>query len=359
MVWQKRYSPPGASPGTLCPLPEAHPDVRMMAIHYSTECYAEEQVTDLDAYLKSMPSQGVLWLDVDGLGDISLLEKLGQHFGLHPLSLEDVLNIPQRPKLEDYETYHFLIMRMAIVQEPEERLTGKTEQVSLFLGLSYVLTFQERPGDVFEPVRERIRQARGKIRRSGADYLAYALLDATIDGFFPLLEDLGERLEELEDAVLSTTERQTLEKIYAVRRALASLRRAMWPSREAVNAFAHTDSELITEHTRLFLRDCYDHVLQVLDVLESYRELATGLMETYLSSQSHRLNEVMKVLTIIATIFIPLTFVAGIYGMNFNPEKSPWNMPELNWYWGYPFSLLLMAAIALALLAFFRRKGWL
>jgi magnesium transporter len=358
MVWQKRYSLPGTPPGFLPQQQDAAHEVRITAIHYTPERYTEEQLDDLDAFLKRIPKAGVLWLNVDGLESISVLETLGQHFGLHHLSLEDVLNIPQRPKLEDYETYHFLILRMAMLHDVQA-YAGTTEQVSLFLGPSYVLTFQEHPGDVFEPVRQRIRQGRVRIRGSGADYLAYALLDAAIDGFFPVLEALSERLAALEEEVLATPTRQTLEEIYAIRRALTNLRRAIWPAREAVNAFARTDSALVTDHTRLFLRDCYDHVLQVLDVLESYRELVSGLMETYLSSQSHQMNEVMKVLTIIATIFIPLTFIAGIYGMNFDVEKSPWNMPELHWYLGYPASLALMAFTAVALILFFRRKGWL
>jgi magnesium transporter len=358
MVWQKRYSAPGAPPGTLVPHPDLPTEVRITAIHYTAETYTEEQVTDLDTYLHARPAQGVLWLNVDGLGQVSILEQLGEHFHLHALSLEDVLNVPQRPKLEDYEGYQFLIMRMAIFQEAQE-LSGTTEQVSLFLGPDFVLTVQEQIGDVFEPVRQRLRQGRVRIRSAGADYLAYALLDAAIDGFFPVLEELSERLAALEEEVLSAPTRDTLEQIYTIRRALTNLRRAIWPAREAINVFARTDSALVTDHTRLFLRDCYDHVLQVLDVLESYRELASGLMDTYLSSQSNRMNEVMKVLTIIATIFIPLTFIAGIYGMNFNPETSPWNMPELNWYWGYPFSLLVMGLLAVLLVLFFRRRGWL
>jgi magnesium transporter len=232
--------------------------------------------------------------------------------------------------------------------------------VSLFLGPSYVLTFQEESGsDPFESVRQRLRQVRGKLRQSGADYLAYTLLDAAIDGFFPLLEGLGERLTALEDAVLARPTRETIEEIYAVRRILIALRRVLWPLRQAVQSFGRDDSALVTVSTRLFLRDCYDHVLQVLDVLENYRELVAGLMEMYLSSQSNHLNEIMKVLTIISTIFMPLSFIAGVYGMNFKTEVSPWNMPELSWPWGYPLSLLLMAAVAISLLAFFRRKGWL
>jgi len=357
MVWQKHYGAPGTSPGTLASPPDAAAHVVVTAVHYTAEDYTETRVTDLDAYLRTVPRDGVLWFNVDGLGDIQILETLGAHFGLHPLSLEDVLHIPQRAKLEDYEHYQFLVFHMAMAA-PE--ITTETEQVSLFLGPAYVLTFQEQPDtDLFEGVRLRLRQARGKLRQSGADYLAYALLDTAIDGFFPLLEDLGERLTALEDAVLAHPTRETMEDIYTVRRALIALRRILWPLRQAVQAFGRDESGLVTVSTRLFLRDCYDHVLQVLDVLENYRERVTGLMETYLSSQSNHLNEIMKVLTIISTIFMPLSFIAGVYGMNFKTEISPWNMPELSWLWGYPFSLLLMASIALSLLVFFHRKGWL
>lgn len=357
MVWQKHYGAPGTSPGTLASPPDAASHVVVTVVHYTAEDYTETRVTDLQAYLQTVPRDGVLWVNVDGLGDIQLLEILGAHFGLHPLSLEDVLHIPQRAKLEDYEHYQFLVFHMALVA-PET--TTETEQVSLFLGPSYVLTFQEQPdSDLFESVRLRLRQARGKLRQSGADYLAYALLDIAIDGFFPMLESLGERLTALEEAVLARPTRETMEDIYTVRRTLIALRRILWPLRQAVQAFGRDDSGLVTVSTRLFLRDCYDHVLQVLDVLENYRELVAGLMETYLSSQSNHLNEIMKVLTIISTIFIPLSFIAGVYGMNFKTEVSPWNMPELSWLWGYPFSLLLMTAVALSLLVFFRRKGWL
>jgi magnesium transporter len=356
MVWQKRYSPPGSSPGTLHMPPALRGDVRITAIHYSPDVYTEKEITDLDSFLNAAPRDGVLWINVDGLGDVSVLEKLGQHWNLHPLALEDVLNVPQRAKMEDYDHHAFLVFRMAFV---DAAMQGRMEQVSLFLGSSYVLTFQEKPEhDPFEPVRHRLRHQGGKIRHCGADYLAYALLDAAIDSFFPVLEVLGEELEALEDAVLEEPTRETMETIHTIRRTLTHLRRAVWPAREAIHAFARSDSEWVTEPTRVFLRDCHDHVLQVLDVLESYRDLAGSLMETSLSSQSYRLNEVMKVLTVIATIFIPLTFIAGIYGMNFDGSKSPWNMPELRWYWGYPFSLVLMAVLALCLVVFFRRKGW-
>ncbi|ETW94395.1 MAG: hypothetical protein ETSY1_35070 [Candidatus Entotheonella factor] len=356
MVWQKRYSPPGASPGTLHVPSALRGDVRITAMHYSPSAYHEEEIIDLDDFLCTAPSDGVLWLNVDGLGDVNVLEKLGQHWNLHPLTLEDVLNVPQRSKIEDYEHYAFLTFRAAFVEAPQH---VRMEQISLFWGPSYVLTFQEEAEhDVFEPVRNRIRHRRGHIRRHGADYLAYALLDAAIDSFFPVLNALGEELEALEEAVFEAPTRETMEAIHAIRRTLTHLRRAIWPTRDMVQAFIHSESEWMTDPTRVFLRDCHDHVLQVLDVLESYRDLGGSLMETYLSVQSYRMNEVMKVLTIIATIFIPLTFIAGLYGMNFDRTKSPLNMPELQWYWGYPFSLALMAGVALCLVVFFRRKGW-
>ena len=357
MVWQKHYGIPGTAPGTLAPPPDAAPHVLVTAVHYTEEDYTETQVTDLEAYLQKAPHDGVFWFNIDGLGDVQVLETLGAHFHLHPLSLEDVLHIPQRAKIEDYEHYQFLVFHMPLL---DPTATGETEQVTLFLGRSFVLTFQERPGsDLFESVRVRLRQARGKLRQSGADYLAYALLDAAIDAFFPLLEELGERLTALEEAVLDHPTRETMEKIYAVRRTLIGLRRVLWPLRQAVQSFGHDESDLVTASTRLFLRDCYDHVLQVLDVLENYRELVTGLTETYLSSQTHHLNEVMKVLTMISTIFMPLSFIAGVYGMNFKTDVSFWNMPELSWPLGYPFALLIMAGVATSLLVFFRRKGWL
>jgi magnesium transporter len=324
-------------------------------MHYNTTQYTETPIDDLEAYLATAPGDGVLWLNIEGLGDIQVLKTLGQHFGLHALALEDVLNVPHRPKMEDHETYAFLIFHMALSASTEA-----IEQVSVFFGPSHIVTIQEgHVGDVFGPIRQRLRLSHGRLRHSGADYLAYALLDAAIDSFFPLLDTLGARLEELEDEVMDATSRETLEEIYSLRRMLSALRRNLWPLRETIATFSRHDSELVAEETRFFLRDCSDHILQILDVLESYREIAIGLMETYLSFQSHRLNEVMKVLTIIATIFIPLTFIAGIYGMNFDTQQSPLNMPELHWYWGYPASLGLMAIVAIVLIIFFRRKGWL
>jgi magnesium transporter len=289
----------------------------------------------------------VVWVNVDGLGDTELISKIGELFNVHRLALEDVVNAYQRAKVEPYEAHLFAVARMV---HGGERL--ETEQVSFFVGEDYVLTFQERSGDCFDLVRQRIRSGRGRIRRAGASYLAYALLDALIDGYFPVLETYGERIEALEGEVLKEPGPEVVGRIHAVKRDLLVLRRAIWPHREMANALLRDDSPFITDETRVYLRDCYDHLVQLLDIVETYRELASGLLDVYLSSLSNRMNEIMKVLTIFAAIFIPLTFLAGLYGMNFE-----W-MPELHFKWAYPAALGVMAALAVVMLVFFRSKGW-
>ena len=349
----RRRTQPGAAPGTVTVDPEApHSVVRVIA--YGPESLFENAVEDLHCIPGLLEKCPVTWVNVDGLGDAATIEKIGRIFCLHRLSLEDVVNVHQRAKGEQYPSYYFIVVRMA---HAGERL--ETEQLSLFLGRNFVLTFQERDGDCFHPVRQRIRKGGNKLRNSGPDYLAYAVLDAFIDNYFPLLEQLGERLEALEDEVISRADRQTIAEVHKTKRDLLTLRRALWPLREAISALLRERTALIADETRIYLRDCYDHTIQLIDLLETYRELASGLTDIYLSSLSNRLNEIMKVLTIFSAIFIPLTFIAGIYGMNFNPERSPWNMPELNWKWGYPFSLGLMAAVTIGMLIYFRKKGWL
>jgi magnesium transporter len=351
----KRYHKPGTSPGTLrAPeVPGAGP-VRVTVIDYGPDRFEEKQISRIEEVFPYRDSPTVTWINVEGLHDVGLIEKIGRHFGFHPLTLEDVLNCGQRPKIEDYESYHFVVMKSLSHKQGELYI----EQISFFLANNYVITFQEVPGDSFEAVRERIRHGKGQIRRMGPDYLLYALMDALIDEFFPVLENYGERVEELEDEVILRPEPATLNEIHRIKRELLLLRRTAWPEREVINALQREEAHLIRPETRVFLRDCYDHTIQVIDMIETYRDLAAGLLEVYLSSASNRLNEVMKVLTIISTIFIPLSFIAGVYGMNFNPKASPLNMPELNWYFGYPFSLGIMAAVAGALVMFFRRRGW-
>jgi magnesium transporter len=290
---------------------------------------------------------------VAGTHEIEGLQALGARFGLHPLTLEDVVNSGQRPKLENYDDHLFIVMR---VIHSAAAVAG--EQVSMYLGRSWVLTFEEIPEDAFDLVRERLRRGKGQIRSAGADYLAYSIVDAAVDHFFPVLETLGERIEALEEELVEDPDRRTLEKIHQLKRELLLIRRAAWPQREVISSLGRQESDLVHRETRVFLRDCYDHTIQIMDIVETYRDLASGMMDLYLSSVSHRTNEVMKVLTVIASIFIPLTFIAGIYGMNFNTKASPLNMPELNWYWGYPALWLVVIGLAAGMIVYFRRKRW-
>jgi len=348
----RRRARPGSAPGSLVHDPEA-PRPEIAAIAYGPDDLVQEKIRDPGGVEPLLERWPVTWINVDGLGDLEVLRRIAEVFGIHRLALEDVLNVHQRPKVEEYGEQIFVVARMV---RRAEHLQG--EQLSLFLGRRFVLTFQERKGDVFDPVRERIRQGKGRIRKVGPDYLAYALLDAVVDGYFPVLESYGEELERLEDEVLLRPAPGVIPKIHAVKRDLLWIRRAVWPLREAVGSLSREGSALVTDETRVYMRDVQDHAIQLLDLVETDRELVSGLMDVYLSSLSNRMNEVMKVLAVIATIFIPLTFVAGIYGMNFDASASPWNMPELAWRYGYPACLLAMAGLAAGLVVYFRRKGW-
>jgi magnesium transporter len=343
-------------PGTLTIGENALPPV-IFIIDYSHDSACREVIAAPENITPYLDSESVSWVDVQGLGDEGILRRIGTVFALHPLVLEDVVNVPQRPKVEEYDDQLLVIARMVV---PHRSVFGfLSEQVSFVLGKHYLLTVQEEAAhDSFGTVRDRIRFNKGCIRDMKADYLFYALLDSIIDGFFPILEAYGEQIELLEDEVVASPTPRTLEKIHKIKRELLTLRRAVWPQRDAINALIRDRHPLISDEVYIYLRDCYDHTVQVLDMVETYRELASSLMDVYLSSVSNRMNEVMKLLTVISSIFIPLTFVAGIYGMNFNTEKSPWNMPELNWYWGYPLCVLLMVAIASGLIFYFYKKGW-
>jgi magnesium transporter len=311
--------------------------------------FTEQQIQSPEALASFIGKWPVLWINVDGLGDAEAIRKIGEIFGIHPLALEDVIHAQQRPKVEPYENYLFIIMQMLLTGDVLDM-----EQLSLFLGKNFVLTFQERPGgDCFPLVRDRIRRNHARIRGAGADHLAYALVDAVVDYYFPLLERYGERLETVEDEVVARPSGRTVANIHRVKRDLLMLRRTAWPMREAINSLVRDESPFIARETRTYLRDCYDHAVRIIDILETDRETAFGLLETYLSATSNRMNEVIKVLTVITTIFMPLTFIAGIYGMNFM------HMPELSRPWGYPAVLASMAAIGLGMLFYFRRKGWL
>ncbi|MBD2039359.1 magnesium/cobalt transporter CorA [Microcoleus sp. FACHB-672] len=350
------YDKPGSLPGTLNLEPNAPPP-DIVLIDYCEANACRQKITSPEACAAYLDTESVSWVDILGLGNQETWRKLGQVFNLHPLTQEDIVNVPQRPKVADYSDHLVIITQMVM---PKEQTGGFwIEQVSLVLGKHYLLTVQEEPEhDCFGPVRERIRANRGSIRRNGADYLTYALLDAIIDGFFPVLEAYGERINELEDEVVMNPTHQTLQKIYQIRRELLALRRAIWPQRDAINTLIRDGSDLLGPSVRIYLRDCYDHAVQVMDMVETYRELTSGLMDVYLSSMGNRMNEIMKLLTVVSSIFIPLTFIAGVYGMNFNAETSPWNMPELNWYFGYPFCWLIMSITAFSLVYFFWRRGW-
>ena len=355
------YDEPGSMPGALI-IEEDAVIPTIVAIDYCDQKATRLLMKTPEECIPFLESESVSWLDVQGLGSEDILNRIGQVFHLHPLLLEDIVNVPQRPKVEEYEGHLVIIARMVMFkdhrQDPMEE-SFISEQVSFVLGKSYLLTVQEEPEhDSFGPVRDCIHSNKGTIRKQGADYLAYVLLDAIIDGFFPVLEAYGERIEDLEDEVVVNPTPHTLEKIYKIKRELFTLRRAIWPQRNAINTLIRDGSPLISHEVRIYLRHCYDHTIQVLDIVETYRELAGGLMQVYLSSISNRMNEVMKVLTVVSSIFIPLTFIVGVYGMNFNPESSPWNMPELNSYWGYPAVLGVMMAIALLMIFLFWRRGW-
>ncbi|MBW4552139.1 MAG: magnesium/cobalt transporter CorA [Aphanocapsa sp. GSE-SYN-MK-11-07L] len=350
------FDQPGTTPGTLKIEADAPPPT-IVLIDYDEDQAIRLPLETPEECIPYLDTESISWIDVQGLGDEDVLNRLGNVFQLHPLMLEDVVNVPQRPKVEDYEDQLLMITHM--VTPNYESSSFINEQVSFILGRHYLLTVQEEPQrDCFAPVRQRLKTCKGIIRKQGADYLAYALLDAIIDGFFPVLETYGELIEELEEEVVLNPTRQTLEKIHKVRRELLGLRRAIWPQRDAINSLIRDGSDLISSEVRVYLRDCYDHTIQVIDMVETYRELASSLMDVYLSSVGNKMNEIMKILTVISTIFIPLTFIAGVYGMNFNPETSAWNMPELNWPLGYPLCLGFMLAIAGGLIYYFWRKGW-
>ena len=347
--FQKRHTKVGARPGTLVIPHDAEPIVaRIMS--YDQQRVEEFDNVSLEQIRAARKRPGVTWFDVQGLGDEALLREIAAEFEMHPLALEDVVNTPQRPKLELFEAHAMFITRMVRAPEPTFLIA---EQVSVVIGPGFVLTFQERHGDVLDPVRERIRQGKGAIWRHGADYLAYALIDCIVDAYYPVLEHIGEFLEELEERLITKPSHAVLQRLYGVRRELLTLRRAIIPQRDALNSLIRDETPFVTDPVRVFVRDTYDHCVQLIDGVESQRELVAGMMELYLSIIGNRQNQVMKMLTIMASIFIPLSFLAGVYGMNFE------YMPELQSRWSYPVLLLAMATVAGTMLLFFRRRGWL
>jgi magnesium transporter len=350
---KKRSLKAGLPPGTLVHVGrknEGAPRIRIM--DYDEGSLREKDKASVEACLPFRDSASVTWIDIDGLQDVAMLERLGSLYGLHPLILEDILNTDQRPKSDDMDSYIYIVLKMLGFDRSSLEIVS--EQVSIVLGRNYVISLQEgREGDLFDTVRERIRGGKGRIRKMGPDYLAYALLDTVIDHYFAILERFAERIESLEEELVSDPRPETLHQIHCLKREMIFLRKAAWPLREVVSSLEKSESALIRPATRIFLRDLYDHAIHIIDSIETYREMLSGMLDIYLSSVSNRMNQVMKVLTVIATIFMPLTFIAGIYGMNFK------FMPEIGWPWGYPLVWLIMLGVAGVMVYFFKKKNWL
>jgi len=349
---KKQLRKAGASPGTLIHIGEQKVDETQMTLIDYDEEHLQERVLDgiEEAFpLKDLPT--VTWINIDGLHQLDIIEKVGRHFNIHPLVLEDIVNTGQRPKTEEFEDLIFVVLKMLHYDENLEKITS--EQFSLVLGPNFLISFQEIQGDVFRTVRERIRKPKTRIRKAGCDYLAYALIDAIVDHYFLILEKLGENIEALEEDLLENPSPETLQTLHEMKREMIYLRKQIWPIRELINSLVKGESSLINESTSLFFRDIYDHTIQIIDTIESYRDILSGMLDIYLSTLSNKMNEVMKVLTIIATIFIPITFVAGIYGMNFK------FMPELEWRWGYVMVWAIIVVVVGIMIGFFKKKQWL
>jgi len=350
------YKPPmnkaGQPPSVPVTAREARPGkAKITLMDYDESKFQEREIQNIDEVLPFKESPTVTWINIDGLNDAPVMDKIAEYFGIHHLVMEDIVTTNQRPKLEDLEDYSYIVLRMITCNSKNEMVA---EQVSLILGSNFVISFQEREGgDVFDPIRDRVRTGKGRIRKMGPDYLAYCLIDAIVDNYFVVLENLGERVEVVENELVSNPTPQTLVVIHDSKRDLLFLRKTVWPLREVVDRLERGESRLVKKSTAIYLRDVYDHTIQIIDTVETLRDMVSGMLEIYLSSMSNRLNEVMKVLTIIATIFIPLTFIVGIYGMNFR------YMPEIEAKWGYPAVVISMAIVAGVMVLYFRMKRWL
>ena len=341
----------GLAPGTVIYVGDKKTErVAIRVIDYDEKNFEENDLNTVDECFSYQHKPIVTWINIDGIHQVDLIEALGKNFGLHPLILEDIVHTEQRPKMEDFEEYLFIVFKM-LFYDQENQI--KSEQFSLVLGADYIITFQEREGDVFNHVRERLRKGKGRIRKMGPDYLAYALIDAIVDNYFIVLEKIGEEIESLEEELVTDPRPETLHAIHHLKKELIFLRKSVWPLREMISALQRSESSLIQDKTTVFLRDVYDHTIQVIDVIETFRDMVSGMLEVYLSSVSNKMNEVMKVLTIIATIFMPMTFIAGVYGMNFK------FMPELEWHWGYPAVWSFILFLGVIMLVYFRKKRWL
>jgi magnesium transporter len=350
---KKRSKKAGLEPGSLVHIGEKKTEeVKITIIDYDESHFQEKEAKSIEECFVFKDKPTVTWINIEGIHQIEILEKLGECYGLHPLIMEDILNTDQRPKMEDFGEYIYIVLKMLEYNDKTSEIV--TEQISLILGSNFVISFQEGiKGDVFNPVRERIRSAKGRIRKLGADYLAYSLLDTIVDNYFIILEKLGERIESLEEELVSSPKPETLHTLHNLKREMLFLRKSVWPLREVLSNLERGEYSLFQKTTGIYLKDVYDHTIQVIDTIETFRDMLSGMLDIYLSSISNRLNSVMKVLTIIATIFMPLTFIAGLYGMNFK------YMPELSWPWGYPLALFIMLVIGISMLFYFKKKKWL
>ncbi|MGV1098246.1 magnesium/cobalt transporter CorA [Thiovibrio sp. JS02] len=328
----------------------------IQVIDYDTESFSESTPARIEDFCVLKETPTMTWIRVHGLHDAEAVNRFCLKFGIHALTIEDILHTSQRPKIDHYDEYLFLVINLISYDEKIQEM--RMEQISFVLGPNYLLTFHERNGDIFNPVLDRIRSNKGRIRKMGVDYLAYSLLDTVVDNFFLVLEKIGEEIEELEDELIAAPSPETLQYVHYLKREMILLRKSVWPLREVIGGLQRDETQLLGDAMRMYLKDLYDHTIQVLDTVETFRDIISGMIDIYLSSVSNRMNEVMKVLTIFAVIFIPLTFIAGVYGMNFNTAASPFNMPELNWFFGYPFALFLMAGTAAAMLVYFKKKKW-
>jgi magnesium transporter len=348
---KKRSKKVGLPPGSLVPLGEEKTGkVTISILNYDEKQFQEREVTTVEECFVYKDKPSVTWIDIDGVHDLEILKKIGDCFDLHSLVLEDVLNTDQRPKIEDFGDYLYIVPKMIYYDDKTNEIIA--EQISLIIGVNFVISFQEGREDVFNPVRDRIRNGKGNIRKWGSDYLAYSLLDTIVDNYFIIIEKLGEKIEDAEEELLINPTTQTMQSIHKLKKEMLFLRKSVWPLREVISSLGREESALIKKTTLVYLRDVYDHTIQVADTIEILREMLSGMLDIYLSSVSNKLNAVMKVLTIIATIFIPLTFVVGIYGMNFK------YMPELEWPWGYYAILFIMLVIGIVMIIYFKKKRW-
>jgi magnesium transporter len=348
---KKRANKRGLPPGSIVHVGEKKTEeVKISIMDYTIRKYEEKEVKKVEDCFKFKRKPSVSWINVDGLHDVEVIEKLGNCYDIHPLVLEDIVNTDHRPKMEDFEKYIFFVLKMLYIDDKTQEI--QSEQISLILGQNYVISFQEKVGDVFNAVRERIRKGKGRIRKMGSDYLAYSLVDAIIDNYFIILERIGEKVENIEQDVVSSPEPEILQKIYNLKREMIYLRKSVWPFREVINGLLREEPKLIKKGTHVYLRDLYDHTIQVIDTIETFRDMISGMLDIYMSSVSNKMNEVMKVLTIFAAIFIPFTFIAGVYGMNFQ------YMPELSLPWAYPAVWIVIIGVGVSLLLYFKHKKW-